>query len=308
MVELHLLVELGVQLREEPIVSVRARAGKAHDLVLQVRLIRCIDLYVNFAVLEVVPAIVVVQLVAEALGLRWVVPVARQPPVGRVLIDKLFALAPAEALDVELLQFGGPAALGSVEGLLLIVLGPSPASVVERVVGAGSRRILALLSVASTSDITFARLVGTTGLATLRTPGPRVLLLVPRSTRSLDAVLLPSPHGFLIVLFQQVHIEGLAVGLVGRVGGLSLSRQHVVAPGAPQVRLRVPLDRTVCLEHALIMMVVKALVLEEGQVGRLLETFLHDLLLEPLECVVAVHLYHEGRAGRIELRLQQALR
>lgn len=54
-------------------------------------------------------------------------------------------------------------------------------------------------------------------------------------------------------------------------------------------------------------MVVEALVLEERQVRRLLEALLYDLLLEPLERVVAIHLYHDGRASRIELGLKQTL-
>ena len=60
---------------------------------------------------------------AEALRLPLVAPLSWQPAIVGVLLDELFALASTKALNIiELLQFGRPAALGSVERLPLIFL------------------------------------------------------------------------------------------------------------------------------------------------------------------------------------------
>ena len=109
-IEPHLLIELGIQLRKESVVALRAFAREPNDVVLVLALFCLINPNVDLvAVLEIVLAVVIVQLVvliADALAFPLIAPRSWQPAVDRVLLDELFALASTNTLNVvEVLQF-----------------------------------------------------------------------------------------------------------------------------------------------------------------------------------------------------------
>ena len=77
-IEPHLLIELGIQLRKESVVALRAFAREPNDVVLVLALFCLINPNVDLvAVLEIVLAVVIVQLViliAEALAFPLIAP------------------------------------------------------------------------------------------------------------------------------------------------------------------------------------------------------------------------------------------